>query len=170
MDPSAGDRLVVGPGGGERVSLGALDVIFKIAAEQTGGAFTVVEHPMAPGALAPPHMHEREDEFSHVLEGQVGFRLGERDMLCGPGSWVVKPRGIPHAFWNAGPAPARIIELISPAGFERYFRELAELLARGPAEPGRVAELRARYGLSEAPGANELASRHRLFLRGERRS
>ena len=169
MKEPSPETLTVPAGAGEVASLGALGVIFKVAAEQTGGAFTIVEHPMAPGALAPPHVHEREDELSYVLEGQVGFRLGDRDMTFGPGSYVVKPRGIPHAFWNAGAEPARIIEIIWPAGFEQYFRDFSRHLAAGPADPARVAELRARYGLSEAPGGEELATQHHLFFRGVRR-
>ena len=75
------------------------------------------------------HMHEREDEYSFVLEGRVGVQIGDEVAEAGPGELVAKPRGIPHSFWNAGDEPARLLELISPAGFERYFEELAPHLA-----------------------------------------
>lgn len=67
-------RIVMEPDEGETVWLGGLGVIFKIAAEETGGAFAVVEHPIEPGRLVPPHIHEREDELSYVLEGEIGAR------------------------------------------------------------------------------------------------
>ena len=114
------------------------------------GDFSVVEHPIAPRTLAgPSHVHRNEDEYSYVLEGEVGFEVGEESFSAGPGQLVAKPRGIWHAFWNAGDAPARVLELISPAGFERYFGELAQLIP--PVRPERdlvgLAELQARYGL-----------------------
>ncbi len=90
--------------------------------------------PARAGALgAPLHTHRREDEYSYVLEGRLGVQLGEETLEAGPGELVFKPRGIPHAFWNAGDDPLRLLELISPAGFENSFREVAPVLAeRGP--------------------------------------
>jgi mannose-6-phosphate isomerase-like protein (cupin superfamily) len=66
----------------------------------------------------PPHLHTREDEYSIVTEGQIGFRSGDREVVLGPGGYITKPRGELHTMWNAGPEPARMIEVISPAGFE----------------------------------------------------
>jgi hypothetical protein len=84
-----------------------------------------------------------------VLEGEVGFEVGAEVFTAGAGQLVAKPRGIWHAFWNEGDAPARVLEVISPAGFERYFGELAQLIP--PVRPERdlagLAELQARYGL-----------------------
>jgi hypothetical protein len=60
---------------------------------------------------------------------------------------VFKPRGVAHAFWNAGERPARLLELISPAGFEGYFEEAAALFASGSPDPERAAELMQRYRL-----------------------
>jgi uncharacterized cupin superfamily protein len=75
------------------------------------------------------HTHANEDEYTYVLEGRVGLQLGDEVIEAGPGDLVFKPRGVAHAFWNAGDEPARMLEIISPAGFENYFRELAPLLA-----------------------------------------
>ena len=83
--------------------------------------------PIGPGILAPPHIHTREDEFSYVLEGEIGARIGDEEVHATAGCYVLKPRNIWHTFWNPGPRPARIIEIISPAGFERFFAELAAL-------------------------------------------
>ena len=100
-------------------ALGLLGVRMLLPGLDSGGRFSLVEHPMPPRALgAPLHRHSREDEFSIVLEGQVGAMLGEDVVIGGPGEVIVKPRGQWHAFWNAGDAPARIAEIISPAGFE----------------------------------------------------
>ena len=130
--------------------MGGLGVVYKVTGAATGGAFAIVEHPLRPGALAgPPHTHAHEDEFSYVLEGRVGFLVGEEAFEADEGAYVAKPRGLAHTFWNAGAAPARIMEMIAPGGFERYFEELAAILAVGP-EPdiGRITALAGRYGLT----------------------
>src|SRR5919202_4395209 len=115
--------------------------------ETTGGAFSLVEHPLPPRALgAPLHTHRNEDEYSYVLEGRVGVQLGDEVLEAGPGDLVFKPRGVPHASWNAGDEPARLLEIISPAGFDRYFRETARLLAAdGPPDVDALADLQRRY-------------------------
>ena len=63
------------------------------------------------------------------------------------GGWITKPRAEMHAMWNAGPVPARMIEVISPAGFENFFRELAELLESDTPELAEIPALGVRYGL-----------------------
>ena len=84
---------------------------------------------------------------SYVVSGEVGVRIGDRDYVAGPGGYVFKPRNIPHTFWNAGPEPAHLIEIISPAGFEKFFAELGELAESCPPEefPERRAELARGY-------------------------
>jgi quercetin dioxygenase-like cupin family protein len=144
------------PDEGRTVWLGqpgsSLGVTFKIGAEATGGAFSIVEHPVPPGALARPHTHTKEDEFSYVLEGEIGARIGDEVIQATAGCYVVKPRGIPHAFWNAGPRQARILEIISPAGFERYFVEMSRLLAHGgPPDLEAMGRLSNDYGLEYHP-------------------
>ena len=68
--------------------------------------------------MVPPHTHRDTDEWSYVLEGRIGARIGDQDLSAEPGSWILKPRGVMHTFWNAGPEPARIIELLTPGRFE----------------------------------------------------
>jgi len=120
-----------------------------IGGEESGGGFSLVEHPMPPRALAGPlHRHSREDEYSFVLEGRVGAQLGEEVVYGEPGDLIFKPRDQWHTFWNAGDAPARILEIISPAGFEGYFEELVELPTdTGPPDRAQIAAIAARYGL-----------------------
>jgi uncharacterized cupin superfamily protein len=146
-DDGASAVTVVEPGGGTSASLRTIGVVFKLSGAETGGALAIVEHPFPPGALVPPHVHSREDEFSIVLEGEIGFRSGDREAVLGPGGYIAKPRGELHTMWNAGTEPARMIEVISPAGLENYFRQLAALLAAGPPNPAEIAELSDRYGL-----------------------
>ena len=125
-------RLVVAAGEGEVVLRGGFGVVGKVSGTETGGAFSVVEHPLEAGILgAPPHTHANEDETSFVIEGEIGVLIGDKEFRAGAGTYVLKPRGVPHAFWNPGPGPSRILEIISPAGFERYFEELAGVLSAG---------------------------------------
>src|SRR5687768_3312505 len=119
---------------------------------ESGGGFSLVEHPMSPRALgAPLHRHAREDEYSYVVEGRVGALLGEDVLVGGPGDLIFKPRNQWHTFWNAGDEPARILEIISPAGFERYFAELVELGGSRNASPQALRALSERYQLEVDP-------------------
>ncbi|MET0685522.1 MAG: cupin domain-containing protein [Solirubrobacteraceae bacterium] len=140
---------IVGPRDGKAGSLGSIGVRFLIGVEEThAGGFALVEHPMPPRALAAPlHRHSREDEYSFVLEGRMGALLGDDVVYAGVGDLVHKPRDQWHTFWNAGDEPCRILEIISPGGFDRYFAELTAILAEDPPDLARVAELGARYGL-----------------------
>ena len=135
------------PGVGAPGELGAIGVQFKLWGTQTNGSVSIVEHPFPVGALAPAHLHTLEDECSIVTEGEIGFRSGNREVVLGAGGYITKPRGEMHTMWNAGQVPARMIEIISPSGFENFFRELSELLTAGPPELGQVPALAERYGL-----------------------
>lgn len=127
--------------------LGSIGVGFRLNGEHTGGQVAIVEHPFPPGALVPPHVHTREDEFSIVTAGAIGFRSGSDEVVLEAGGYISKPRGELHTMWNAGPEEARMIEVITPSGFENFFRELAEMIESGPPDPASVAALGASYGL-----------------------
>ena len=161
---------VIGPADGQRVDLGGLGVRYLLEGGQTGGGFALVEHPIAPRALAAPvHTHEHEDEYSFVLEGRVGVEIGGEVRIGGPGDLLLKPRGIPHAFWNAGEEPARLLEIISPAGFEAYFREIAVLLPPHRPEPdfAGLAAVQAKYALAmDMDSVGRLAAEHGLDMGG----
>jgi mannose-6-phosphate isomerase-like protein (cupin superfamily) len=138
---------IVGPNDGKAGPLAAIGVRFMIWGEETGESFSLVEHPMPPRALAAPmHRHANEDEYSYVLEGRMGADLGGEIVVAEPGDLVFKPRDQWHTFWNAGDEPARVLELISPGGFEGYFAELAPLLKPERDFEG-MARLQAKYGL-----------------------
>ena len=150
FDGSGGPRII-GPRDGKFVDLQSVGVRFMIWGAETGGTFSLVEHPIPPSTLvAPLHLHEREDEYSYVLEGRMGAQLGDDVVYAEPGDLVFKPRNQWHTFWNAGDTTCRLLEIISPAGFEHFFNELGEQMAQARAvsvaEVPNLPELGARYG------------------------
>ena len=157
---------ILGPDDGDRVELGGLGVRFMVDAATAGGGFSLVEHPIAPRTLAAPlHRHANEDEYSYVLEGRMGAQLGDETVEAGPGELVFKPRDQWHSFWNPGDEPARVLEIISPGGFERYFAEIGPLLPPARPEPdfAAFAEVQARYGLEmDMDSVGPLVERHGL--------
>ncbi|MFL5983143.1 MAG: cupin domain-containing protein [Gaiellaceae bacterium] len=159
---------IVTPEDGIAGFLGSIGVRFMIDGDETEQRFSLVEHPMSPRALAAPlHLHTREDEYSFVLEGRMGALLGDDIVEAGPGDLVYKPRGQWHTFWNAGDEPARILEIIAPAGFERFFAELAPLAAGGAPDPDAMGELCGRYALDMQPESPaELCARFGLWFPG----
>ena len=143
---------VVGPRDGKAGFLGSIGVRFMIDGEEAHGGFSLVEHPMSPRALAAPlHRHTHEDEYSYVLEGHIGALLGDEVLVASPGDLIFKPRNQWHTFWNAGDTPARLLEIISPAGFEQFFAELVDLGGTLQADPAALAGLCRRYSLELDP-------------------
>jgi quercetin dioxygenase-like cupin family protein len=169
MTGAGSARIVLSPNEGERVQFGGLGVRFMIEGAQSGGTFALVEHPIEPRTLAAPmHTHRYEDEYTYVLEGEIGVQIGEEVRIAQPGDLVFKPRGVPHAFWNAGDTPARALEIISPAGFERYFAELAPLFPpanQGPLDQEAIGAVREKYGLEmDMSSIPVLAESHGLLV------
>ena len=128
----------------------------------SGGRFAMVEHTIAPGALAAPmHMHTLEDEFTYVLEGTFAAVLGGREIEARPGDLVFKPRSEWHTFWNPGEAPTRVLEIISPAGLEQFFRLVDAI--ESEQDPEQLAEMAARIGCDVDHDATAaLVERHGL--------
>jgi mannose-6-phosphate isomerase-like protein (cupin superfamily) len=152
MSTTVAGVKIVGPADGTEGFLGSIGVRWMIDGDETAERFSLVEHPMSPRALAAPlHLHTREDEYSFVLEGRMGALLGDEVVEAGPGDLVHKPRNQWHTFWNAGDEPCRILEIIAPAGFEVFFRELDALGGALKADPEALAQLNERYGLEMQP-------------------
>jgi mannose-6-phosphate isomerase-like protein (cupin superfamily) len=137
---------------------------FMAWAEETGGGFSLVEHPIPPRTLAAPlHRHSREDEYSFVLEGRMGALLGDDVIYAEAGEFAFKPRAQWHAFWNPDDTPCRILEIISPGGFERFFDELATSMTRSDFKPAQISELGGHYGLEfRAESVSVLCTEHGL--------
>jgi mannose-6-phosphate isomerase-like protein (cupin superfamily) len=143
---------VLGAQDGKAGPLITCGVRFMAWSEETGGGFSLIEHPIPPKTLAGPvHRHSREDEYSFVIEGRMGALLGDDVIVAEVGDLAFKPRNQWHTFWNPDDTPCRILEIISPGGFERYFDEMASLVARPDLDPAQVGELGARYGLELKP-------------------
>jgi mannose-6-phosphate isomerase-like protein (cupin superfamily) len=166
MSVQTGKVKIVGPTDGRLGFLGSIGVRFMIDGDETAQGFSLVEHPMSPRALAAPlHKHTREDEYSYVIEGRMGALLGDEVVEAGPGDLVYKPRDQWHTFWNAGDEPCRILEIIAPAGFERFFAELDDMGGALNADPEALGALSERYGLQMQPDSiPELLERFGLQL------
>jgi len=149
LAPSSARLAVVGPKGPDAPLVPGFTATTRLTAAETG-SISIVEHVFSPGSLVPPHRHTLEDEISYVVEGEIGFRSDGQEVSLGAGGYIVKPRGQLHSMWNAGASEARMIEIISPAGFEKYFVELAAAVAAagGLPDPSIVGPVAERYGLS----------------------
>jgi len=136
---------IIPPDGGEPFRFGEVGGRFTIEGDTTDGRFAVAHLPQIPaGVLAAPlHRHTNEDEYTYVLKGTLSVMSDDEVLTIDSGSWHVKPRGQWHTFWNAGDTPCHVIEIVSPAGFEDYFNEVAE--AGGYLE--RLAQINERYGI-----------------------
>jgi len=143
------DHPVVTSGETATGALIGMGARFVMDGGDAGGRFGLIEHPIIPRGLAcPMHLHTREDEYSFILEGRWGFQLGDRIVYGEPGDLVYKPRDVWHSFWNASDQPARLLEIISPSGFEHYFVELARLFdSLSGNDPEAFAALNEKYGL-----------------------
>jgi len=156
FDGSTGPRII-GPRDGKFVDLRSVGVRFMIWGAETGGTFSLVEHPIPPRTLvAPLHIHTREDEYSYVLEGRMGALLGEDVVYAEPGDLVFKPRNQWHTFWNAGETSCRLLEIISPAGFEHFFNDLGEQMAAAKA-----------VSVKDVPGLPQLGERYGHYFQPE---
>jgi len=146
---------------------GPFSALLLMASSASGGRLSLVEHPLAPRALGSPlHTRSHEDEYSYILDGQVGAQAGDEVIAAGPGDVIAGPSGIPHAFWNAGDEPARVLEIIAPGGFEDYLAGLGGLLAAdSPPGPAARHALAQRSGLDLDTGSiPRLAAAHNLRL------
>jgi mannose-6-phosphate isomerase-like protein (cupin superfamily) len=162
MDKTA---RILGPQDGETVgNPGVLHDRFMVTAADSGGGFALVEHLLPPRTLAAPlHRHTREDEYSFVLEGRLGALLGDEEVFAEAGTLVFKPRNQWHTFWNAGDVPCRLLEILSPGGFEEAFREMAAL--GDSLTPEAMVEIAGRYGVeADFEGTGPVMERHGLTL------
>lgn len=133
------------PDEGRIVSLRGTIVRFKVESDHTDGA-SCVEFTAAPGFDTGLHVHERLAETFYVLTGAFEFRADEETFQATAGACIFVPPGVQHAFANRGTAPAALLLIMSPSSHDRYFDELAEILAaEGPPDSDAIAALRKKY-------------------------
>jgi quercetin dioxygenase-like cupin family protein len=123
---------------------------YAVGTDATEGRLSMLEVTIPPRTLIKPHMHTNEDEFSFVLSGPIGVRAGDETTEEVPtGSWLIKPRSVPHAMWNLSDEPARVLEVVMPGGMEHYFEEIAPVLREhGPEWTKRYRDIAEAYGLT----------------------
>ena len=146
-------KALIGPDDG--AYLPVLDIVHKVTASSSGGSLTIEEWGLPPGMMIPPHTHTREHECNFVLKGELTCDVGGEIVVAPVGSYVLKPRNVPHALCNTGTEPVWVVEILTPGGFEGYFdeyEEIASKLVSGEIDEGehrsaRV-ELGERYGVS----------------------
>ena len=143
---SAVAAYALGADDGERLRFGDVEVVVKASADTTDGAFTIFEENEPEDTRL--HVHENEDELFYVLEGEHVFQVGDQEFRAGPGGLVFAPRGVPHAQRRVVPRTGRILVLASPAGFEGFFRELAEADRAGVIGPDSYASASKNYGIT----------------------
>jgi len=140
------DALLQGPGEGEHHDAGTAQILIKADGEHTGGSFYLAESTLSPGfAGPPPHRHRRLHDMFYVLEGTLTLLLGEETVEAGPGSFACVPPGVVHTFRNDSDGPVRLLNFNTPAGFERYMRDLAEAARSGPLTPDVIGRVASRY-------------------------
>ena len=122
-------------GEGELIDIGTAAFLVRATADGTGGALSMFEE-LPPLLDTSRHVHRYEDETFYVLDGEHEFVSGDRTFRLGPGGVAFLPRGIPHAHHRLVPGVGRLLCVTTPAGFERFFRDLAEASRSGePPEP-----------------------------------
>jgi quercetin dioxygenase-like cupin family protein len=156
------------PGAGKAIRTGSMSVVYKVSAEWTGGAYTMHEQPVGPKVMVAPHTHAAQDQVSYVVEGELGFLVGEEEFVAPTGSCIFRPRGVRHALWNATDKPARMLEITNPGGqFECYFLRFGELTEAGETSQEVIHALGARYGISyDLDKAEDLAQRYGVSSSG----
>ena len=137
LDPDAGERLV----------FGEITILVRASAEDTGGAFSLVEE-VPPLADTTLHVHAKDDELFYVLDGEHVFQVGEEEFRVGPGVVVFAPRSIPHAQRRVVPGEGRLLVLTTPGGLDGFFRELAAAHSAGTLGPDAYASASEHHGIT----------------------
>jgi quercetin dioxygenase-like cupin family protein len=159
---------VVQPHEGLSLDLGYTRLRVLLSGDDTDGAFALTEQPLEAGALAGPlHTHANENGFIYVLVGRIGAQVGDDTVEVAQRGVILVPRGVKHTFWNPTAQGAAVLEVFSPAGLERWFQELAQLVAAKEPDIQAIVASADRHGtdldLESLPG---LLERHGLHLPG----
>ena len=131
----------------ERLVFGDATILVRVPAQATGGAFALLEE-VPPLVDTPLHVHRDEDELFYVLEGEHVYQVGAEEHRVGPGGLVFAPRGLAHSQRRVVPGEGRQLVLVTPGGFEGFFRDLAGADAAGALGPEAYAAASERFGIT----------------------
>jgi quercetin dioxygenase-like cupin family protein len=143
--------IQVPPDGGSKMNVLGIPMVIRIHGRDTNGLVSAVESHDVPGGGPPPHIHLREDETFQILEGEYEWTVGGKTFTAKAGATIFAPRGIPHTYRYLGQAPGRLMCVITPAGFERFFEEIGALSPQQQQDLPRVLGIGKRYGLEFLP-------------------
>ena len=144
--PDGPPTTVLGPDEGESMTVFGNVITIKAGAPETGGALCLVDYTAGAGFPGPPpHVHHETVDMFFVLEGELAMRLEDETLTLAPGSFVLVPPETVRTFWNASEHPVRFLGLMSPGGFEQYFRDLRDAFGDGPPDVARIGEISDRY-------------------------
>jgi quercetin dioxygenase-like cupin family protein len=144
--PLASGGFVAGPGVGKPLDVGDMQMSLKASAQQTQGVLSLFETEDMPGFSPPPHFHTDTAESFYVLEGEYEVSIDRGAFVCGPGSFVYVPRGVPHGF-TVGARRARKLMIFVPGAMESYFEELDAAVRAGPVSAELVAGIALRANM-----------------------
>ena len=156
METKEQKPIIVAASQGKVLSVMGETITCKISGDDTHGAYAVVEQVSPPQGGVPLHIHQREDEIFYILEGEYEICCGDQTFKATEGSLAILPRGVPHGFRNVGTTPGKILETITPAGFEKYFEELSQQPTDRPPNMEAIIAIAQRYGLEYLPPSNDL--------------
>jgi quercetin dioxygenase-like cupin family protein len=137
---------IISPGSGELLSVLGHKLRVLLSGKDTGEAFALIDQTSPAGACVPPHFHQNEEETFYVIAGRVEFSLNGDAVIAEPGGTVYAARRMVHSFRVLGDETARMLVLVTPAGVERLFRELAALPS-DRVDPVAAAAISERYGV-----------------------
>lgn len=149
---SAAKPFVVGAGENRSArklgGLGGNMISVKVSGADTGNQYAVLELPTSPDAGPPLHVHEVEDEWFYVLEGEHEFQVGRDRIRVAPGASIFAPRLIPHTWRNVSARPGKMLCIAQPAGrLEAFFEELSGIFASNPANIGGMKAVFEKYDM-----------------------
>lgn len=143
--------VFIGPNEGTRLGVltyGGSERIIKLRSNQTSGRLMLMEGRILPGEGPPIHIHTREDESFHVLEGELEFQVGDDIIMAKAGQWIYAPIGIKHTFRNVNTSSARLEFVFTPGGIEHYFEEVDRVFRERPTDWSNIAKAVAnKYGI-----------------------
>lgn len=152
--PQPHQPFVRSPGAGSTLNVLGVTHIYKATGAETAGSFSVWEAVVPPGAGAPPHTHDREDEAFYVQSGEllIEFEGEPTPQRVAPGGFFFGARGRRHAFRNVRDQPARVLILSAPScGLDQMFAALDAATASGMPEIGKLVAIAAKYGVTIEP-------------------